>query len=437
MLRVKEFINTDFREFSMDDNVRSIPSVIDGLKESQRKAIHGMSTRGESAPLIKVSRAAGHIGKETDYHHGEKSMEDTIVKLAQDFAGSNNINLLEPEGTFGSRMSPEASASRYIETKMSGHFRKVYKKDDNLILNYKSSDGMKIEPNYYLPILPMVLVNGVHGIGTGYASKIMLYNPNDLKKIMVKYLEKSTLPATIIPWFNGFTGRVEREDASVLTYGQIDVVNTTTLKITELPIGMYLDKYKEHLNTLEDRGIIKTYDDNSTEAGFDFDITVPRSTTKFTKAKLLSTFKLISKFGENYTLWNEDNKIKIFNSPVEIVKYFTDFRLLKYEERRLALIEELKIQLYWLSEKQKFIKYYLSDPLSFSKKNRVKLFEDLEKEGFKQSDRLLKLPIYSLTKEEIVKLMKSIQTVKADIKLLAKTTAKTMFIDELKAFKSN
>tara|TARA_R110002020_G_scaffold90534_33_gene220543 strand:+ start:925 stop:2235 length:1311 start_codon:yes stop_codon:yes gene_type:complete len=435
MSTVKDFINTDFRDFSMDDNVRSIPSVIDGLKESQRKAIYGMSTRGESAGLIKVSRAAGHIGKESDYHHGEKSMEGTIVKLAQDFAGSNNINLLEPEGQFGSRLSPEASASRYIETKMSRHFRKVYKKEDNLILQHQHSDGMEIEPNYYLPILPMVLVNGVHGIGTGYASKIMLYNPTELKNIMIKYLDKSVLPSTIIPWFKGFSGKVTRDESSVLTYGQIDVINTTTLKISELPIGMYLDKYKEHLNSLEDKGIIKSYDDNSTEESFDFQITVPRSTSKFTKTKLLSTFKLITKFGENYALWNENDKIKIFNNPVEIVKYFTDFRLEKYEERRLALIEEMKIQLQWLSEKQKFIKYYLSDPLSFSKKAKDKLYADLEKEGFKHSDRLLKLPIYSLTKEEIVKLMNSIKTVKSDITRLTKTTAKSMFVDELKDFK--
>lgn len=432
MSTVKDFINSDFRDFSMDDNVRSIPSVIDGLKESQRKAIYGMTTRGESAGLIKVSRAAGHIGKESDYHHGEKSMEDTITKLAQTFAGTNNINLLVPEGQFGSRMSPEASASRYIETKLSEHFRKIYKKDDNLILNHKNSDGMEIEPDYYLPILPMILVNGGLGIGTGYASKIMQYNPQELKKIMIDYLEKSVFPETVVPWFNGFKGKVEREGASVITYGEIKVINTTTIKITELPIGMYLDKYKEHLNSLEDRGIIKSYDDNSTEDGFDFDITVPRTTSKFTQAKLLSTFKLVSKFGENYTLWNEDEKIKIFNGPVDIIKYFTNFRVSKYEERRLALIEELKVQLSWLTEKQKFIKYYLSDPIGFTKKSKAKLFEDLGKAGFTQSDRLLRLPIYSLTKEEIAKLMKSIKSVNDEIKVLAKTTAKSMFIQELK-----
>lgn len=434
-MKIEDFMNTDFREFSLDDNTRSIPSAIDGFKESQRKAVFGMLTRGESAGLIKVSRAAGHIGKESDYHHGEKSMEDTLVKLAQDFAGSNNLNLLVPEGQFGSRLSTEPSASRYIETKLSENFRKVYKKADDIILDHKLSDGDKIEPEYYLPILPMVLVNGSQGIGTGYASKILQYNPEVIRKIMLKYLEKSTTPSTILPWFKGFKGTITREGSSVTTTGKYDIINTTAMKITELPIGMYLDKYKEHLNSLEDRGIIKSYDDNSTEASFDFDVIIPRTTSKFTDAKIISTFKLASRFGENYTLWNENHLIKVFENPIEIIKYFVNFRLDKFEVRRLAQIEELKVKKEWLTEKQKFIKYYLSDPLGFSKKPKTKLKEDMEKEGFTDIDKLLRQPIYSLTKEEIVKLVKSIKEVQTGINRLAKTTAKDIFVQELTELK--
>jgi DNA topoisomerase-2 len=433
-MKVKDFVDTDFRDFSMDDNVRSIPSAIDGLKESQRKAVFGLLNRGESAGLIKVAQAAGHVSKVSDYHHGEKSMEDTIVKLAQDFTGSNNINLFEPEGQFGSRLSPEASASRYIYTKLSDSFRQLYKKDDDLILDHKKSDGQKIEPNYYLPILPMVLVNGGLGIGTGYASKILCYNPNELKRFLINYLEKGTVPRKLLPWFKGFKGKIEREDNRITTYGIYKKVNTTTIQISELPIGMYLDKFKEHLNALEDKNIIKSYVDNSTEDGFDFEIIVPRNTTKLSDTRIINTFKLASRFGENYTLWNEDDKIKIFKDAREIVTYFADFRIKKYEERRLALIEAHKEKRDWLTEKQKFIKYYLKDPVGFSKKAKAALFADMQKEGFINIDKLLRLPIYTLTKDEIAKLMKSIKSVTDEIKRLAKITAKDMFISELKEF---
>jgi DNA topoisomerase-2 len=430
-MKIKDFVDTDFRAFSMDDNARSLPSVIDGLKEVQRKVIFGMIDRGESAGLIKVAQAVGHIAKVSDYHHGEKSMEETIVKLAQDFIGSNNLNLLIPEGQFGSRLSPESSAPRYIYTKLSDNFRKVYKKDDDIILTHKLSDGDKIEPNFYLPILPMILINGGSGIGTGFAYKVMQYNPKQIAKIMIKYLETGKTQTGLLPWFDGFKGNITRDENTVITTGLYEIKNTTTMKITELPVGMYLDKYKLHLNQLEDRGIIKSYDDNSTEESFDFDIVIPRNTSKMSDQKIMSTFKLISKFPENYTFWTENNKIKVFENPIEIIKYFTDFRIRKYEERRLALIEQLKGRKDWLNEKQKFIKYYLKDPVGFSKKSKVKLHEDMTKEGFTEIDKLLRQPIYSLTKEEIAKLMKSIKSVQEEINRLAKTTAKDMFIAEL------
>jgi len=220
-ITLKEFFNGDFKEFSLDDTGRSIPNLVDGFKESQRKAIFGMLDRGEHAGIIKVAQAAAHIAKVSDYHHGEVSMEGTVVGLAQNYPGSNNINLLLPDGQFGSRLSPEAAASRYIFTKMNESFRKIYKKEDDNILQYQYVDGEQIEPNYYLPIIPMGLINGSEGIGTGYANQVRQYNPFDIIKGIKEVLNTGNSNQAFIPWFKGFSGEVKKFESKVNTFGKI------------------------------------------------------------------------------------------------------------------------------------------------------------------------------------------------------------------------
>jgi DNA topoisomerase-2 len=194
-IKAKHFMNSAFKEFSLYDNVRSIPSLLDGMKPSQRKALYGASLRGESASEIQVERLAASIAAETDYHHGTASMESTIVNMAANYTGTNNMNLFVPSGQFGSRLTKEAAASRYIFTQLSANYRKLFKKEDECILEHNIVDGQKIEPKNYMPILPLILVNGAQGTGTGYASYIMCYNPNDIKNSILNVLDKKTLAA--------------------------------------------------------------------------------------------------------------------------------------------------------------------------------------------------------------------------------------------------
>jgi DNA topoisomerase-2 len=433
-MELKEFFSEDFKEFSLDDTKRSLPSMIDGLKESQRKIIYGMSTRGMSAGRIKVAQLAALVSEKTDYHHGEKSLETAIVGLAQDYTGANNANLLEPLGQFGSRLSPESSASRYIFTEFSSNFRELFKKEDDSILNHHYSDDMKIEPEYYLPIIPTLLVNGSIGIGTGYACKILSYNPRDIKNNIVAHLNGKRMK-TIMPWYKDFSGEITLEDGTYLIKGNLEVVNTTTIKITELPVGTYLDKYKAHLIKMETNGIIKEFEDSSTEEGFEFLVKVPRSTTSLTIGRLYSAFGLVSRAKENITVWDTDWKIKTYNNANELIKDFADFRLEKYEVRRLKMIETQLEDLKWLAEKLKFIKFYLDNSQTFTRRGKDALFALLSKEGFEQIDRLLSLKIYTLTKDEIVKLKNSIKEVNERIKELKKTSAKDMYLEELKGLK--
>lgn len=434
-MRVKQFFNEDFRDFSLDDTKRSLPCMVDGLKESQRKILYGLSTRGASAPKLRVEQLASLVSERTDYHHGGKSLEDAIVGLAQDFAGSNNMNVLEPLGQFGSRLSPEASAPRYIYTKFNGTFREIYRKEDDSILEHLYSDDLKIEPKYYLPIIPMLLVNGCRGVGTGYACIALSYNPREIKNNILSILQGKRMK-TLIPWYNGFTGDIiRREDSNYTIRGVLKIVNTTIIKITELPIGTYLDRFKAHLIKLENTGVIKEFDDNSTEEQFEFIIKVPRTTTNLPLEELYSTFKLESKVTENLTVWNANGKIKKYKNANDLIKEFTAFRLEKYEVRRLKIIETYISNLKWLIEKLKFINYYLDNSVSFTRKGKDSLFQMLDKEGFVEIDRLLSLKIYNLTKDEIMKLKVDIKKVNGDIKVMKAKTAKEIYIDELKNMK--
>lgn len=433
-ISVSSFMNSAFKDFSLYDNVRSIPSITDGLKPSQRKAIYGMQLRGENASEIQVERVAASIAAATDYHHGTTSMEATIIGMANAYSGTNNLNLFLPSGQFGSRLTKQAAASRYIFTKMSENFRLLFKKEDDSILENIIVDGEKIEPKTYVPILPTVLINGSIGTGTGYASFIMNYNPMDIIKKVIASLNQEELKETLTPWYRGFTGNIKRNplNGQVEIFGTLAVLNTTTIHITELPVGVYLDQYKEHLAKLEESGFIKDYEDRSTEEGFDFMVTCPRTTTSLPLETLVQKFKLIARDTENFTLWNEQGTIECFNSPEHIIDRFVSWRLQKYEARRQKLIQDTTTEIEWLSQKKRFIEFYLGNVEVFRDKKKAELVEILLNEQFEDYDKLLQMPMWNLTREKIEQLKDEIQKKRVYFDLLQSMTARVMYLDELK-----
>jgi DNA topoisomerase-2 len=435
ILRVKDFINNEFKQFSLYDCVRSIPSVCDGLKPSQRKSIYGFLDRGENAPEIQVERIAAHIAAVSVYHHGTASLETTVIGMAQNYPGSNNMNLFEPSGQFGSRLSPESASPRYVFTKFSENFRKLFRKEDDIILKYQEEDGVRIEPKYYIPILPTILINGAQGVGTGYACKILGYNPIDIKNAVISILSGKKIKP-LIPWYRGFKGKIYRNGNQTIIEGQIEIVNGTTIKVTELPIGTFLNDFKNNLYKLEDNGFIKSFEDLSTENGFEFILNVPRSTTALSEDIIKQKLKLISRETENFTLWDTNGKIREYSSPEEIIEDFVKWRLERYEERRQALIKKNSDELEWLNNKLRFILYYLKNSKEFSNKNKKEMIDILEQEKFIDIDKLIRIPIYSLTKDEIESLKKEIADIELLIKKLKSTTAKDMYINELEEFKN-
>lgn len=433
---IKEFFEQYYKPYTIYDTERSIADVIDGLKITQRKVIATCIKKNITTDY-KVAQLGSLVSGEMAYHHGEAGVADVISKMAQDFTGSNNINLLVPEGQFGNILSPIPSAPRYIFTYLSDNFRKIFKKEDDLILEFLYDDGNKIEPKRYIPIIPMVLVNGTKGVGTGYASKVFNYNPKDIKQDILNVLNgKKRVKLT--PFYKDFKGTITQgeNDKQWLFKGKLEVVNTTTIRITELPIGTYQDDYLEVLKKLKEQGIIKDFDDNSTVKNrFDIEINAPRNTTSMNIDKLYETFKLISKDTENYTLWGVDDKLKIFDSTKEIIDYFIDYRLLKYEERRLAQILEISNDIFDLEQKIRFINFYIKNHKVFKDSSKKELIELLEKNKFVDCDKLLSMAIWNLTKDRIEQLQKDLDDKKLIKTKLETETAKDIYIKELTELK--
>lgn len=433
-LTVKSLFDGPVREYSVYANQRAIPALMDGFKPSQRKAIFGTLERASSIPEtgIKVSQLAANVALVAAYHHGEASLEATIVGLAQDFAGANNLNYLAPMGQFGSRLSPTNSATRYITTKLMPSFRKIFKREDDIVLEHLEEDGERIEPRFYLPILPNVLINGVAGMGTGFATKILPYNPNDLKKYILNKLKGKTSNIKLIPWYRGFTGTVERlSTGQVQIKGKIEKVNTTTLLVTELPIGTYQDDYKAVLLKQLDAGFIKDYENRSTSKQFEFELTVPRTTGYEPIETLMAAFKLISKESENLTVWLPNGKLKCFKSPEELTDAFVEERLKFYEVRRVRMIEQLTATLNLLNEKVRFIELYLASSQEFSKLTKAALEQLLVSKGFVHIDKLLDIRIYNLTKDNIDKLLAEVEEVKVKLVYYTETTDVKLYIKDL------
>lgn len=437
-MSVKDFIDNNLKLYSAHSNIRAIPFLGDGMKISHRKALYGMLSRGENADKDTVERLAAYCASETDYHHGTFSMENTIVGLAQNFAGANNIPLIQGIGQFGTRIDKNPASSRYIKAKLSENFRKLFKKEDDIILEYHYSNNIKIEPKYFIPILPVCLINGTEGMGTGHSTFIMGYNPDDIKKSILALLKnKDIIDGNLKPYYTDYKGIIEKnvETGQLTFYGKYEIISSSIIKITELPLGVQDDKYEKHLFKLEESGLIKSFKNQSDKFGFDFEISVPKTTTQLTHELILKHFKLVSKETENLTLWDTKGVITKYNSIEAIIREFLEWRLIKYEERRQALIKQVTEEISDINEKIRFINFYLDNTNLFRNTPKKELLELLLKNNFTLPDKMLLLAIYNLTKDKIDELLKTLEDKKIYLDTLNKTNAKEMYLKELTELK--
>ena len=342
LVSYSDFVNKELILFSMADNIRSIPSVVDGLKPGQRKVLYTCFRRNVRKD-IKVVELGGIVSGLTAYQHGEQNLSTTIVNLAQTFVGSNNVNTLEPSGNFGSRISggQDAASPRYIYTRLSPFARKIFHTADEPLLTYNTDDSRKIEPTTYVPVVPLVLINGSDGIGTGWSSNIPNYNPEDVVENLRLLMDKEPMKP-MIPWFRGFKGAVTQIAPDRYKFsGVARQAGDNEIDITELPIRVWTQDYKEKIVEIikgeKVTPFIKDYDDYNT---FDEVHFVIRMEDKHMKQALEEgleeKFKLSKTVAtSNLVAFDEQGRIMKYASVEDILKEFFGIRYRFYQKRKV------------------------------------------------------------------------------------------------------
>ena len=453
---VKDFIYQDMIHFSNSDNVRSIPNINDGLKPSQRKILYCCFKRNLTNE-VRVAQLAGYVSEHGAYHHGETSLHGTIVNMAQDFIGSNNINLLEPIGQFGSRIQggSDAAQPRYIHTKISEITNHIYNKMDNPLYVYNDDDGLKVEPQYYMPIIPMLLVNGSQGIGTGWSTEIPCHNPYDIIRNIRLYLKGEPL-IPMKPWYNGFKGNISKIKPNVYqTKGNYEVDDLNDkVTVTELPIGLWTQKYKDYLESIivdkndkspKKKNYIKHYNSYCTDTEINFEIIFPKAeiydylkmdgSSNITKLeKILKLVNTISTTNMHY--YNSDFNIKKASCVEDILIEYCNDRLELYEKRRLYQIGVIEDDINSLMIKIRFINDFINEKIIIIKKKRSEIIEQLENMEYPKSsqdgyDYLLKMPIYNLTQDKIDEFNEKLKNKEEDLNKLQITNKNEMWLNEL------
>lgn len=439
---VTEYLDQDYAMYGMYTlENRAIPSVIDGFKPTQRKIIYisdKVWRSGNEKPL-KIFQLGGKIAADAHYHHGDGSLNGAIIGMAQSF--KNSLPLLEEIGQFGSIRSPEAGAARYISTKLTRNFRLLYK--DFELLENQVEEGNIIEPKFFLPIIPTVLLNGSSGIAVGFATNILNRNPLDLVDSCLKLLDGKSI-GKLLPWWREYNGPVESVVGTnqYIMRGVYEVLNTTTVKITELPPSMTFQKYEVHLNTLQDRGIIVSYDDNSSN-GINYTLKFARATLAdlIGKSRLDQTLKMIETETENLTCLNEKGKLAIFEDITQVVDYFVNFRLSFYDKRKAFLIKKYGEDLIFLSNRAQFIKLIVDGKLKVNNVPRKEIILYLQTVNFDEVagsyNYLLNMPIHSLTKETYEQLLKEVADIKLLLADIKKKDPTEMYREDLIELKKN
>ena len=449
-LTYTEFINKELIHFSNYDNIRSIPSLIDGCKPSHRKILF-CSFKRNLVKEIRVAQLAGYVSEHGAYHHGEASLHGTIIGMAQNYVGHNNINYLEPIGQFGSRLKggKDSAQPRYIHTHLAKLTNIIFNKLDNPLLTYNDDDGMRVEPQYYMPIIPAVLINGTEGIGTGWSSGIPKFNPIDIIA-NIKNMLNGIEPEEMVPWLRGFKGKITKVASnSWISKGVYTIIDTNTVIISELPLGVWTDNYKAHLDVLmmgfdkdkdkdksknkkgaKPRGRsapssvkkqleiwLKDYSNESSESSVKFilhfennilsDLINKTETNGLSKFE--SLFKMTSKIScdKKLVAYDEHNHLVCFKSVTDILKNYYKVRLDYYQKRKDYILNKMKDDILFIQLKVKFILDIINGKIIVNNKSKSNIYKQLEDATY---PKMYDNKLYTL--ERLAKMKKSDSTVK-------------------------
>ncbi len=432
-----DFFDTEYRNYAIYTiGNRAIPSLVDGFKPAQRKiayAANKLWKTGNEKPM-KVFQLGGQAAAISFFHHG--SLDGTIIGMTQEF--KNSMPIFQGIGQFGSLRSPEAGAPRYVGVKFNDNFKLLYKDFELVTPQYE--DGEEIEPKFFLPIIPTVLLNGGSGIAVGFATNILNRHPLDLIDATTEVLKTGTTQQELKPWINGFWGEVKPQQASAgksWTFsGTYTVKNTSQVEITEIPPGFTYEKYEQHLESLIEKGIIHSYEDQSSDR-VRYLLKFPRVKLSELLAddKLEATLKMNESATENITTLDETGKLRVFDSAQELVFYFVNIRLGYYAKRKAYILESLSREIDLLEDKVKFLQAVVSGILTVSNKPKNELVKKCEEMSLRKVDGsydyLLSMPIYSLTSEKYQEVQDKLKEKLKEKAKVDATKPESMYLQDL------
>ena len=461
MVSYEEFINKELIHFSKYDCDRSIPNLMDGLKISLRKILYSAFKKNLTTE-IKVAQFSGYVSEHSGYHHGEASLNAAIVGMAQNFVGSNNINLLLPNGQFGTRLQggKDSASERYIFTQLNKITRILFPDMDDKILTYLNDDGLLVEPIYYAPIIPMVLVNGSKGIGTGFSTDIMCYNPSQIIQYIKNKLTGATTESSVTeftPYYEGFKGTIQKisEEGKYLFKGKYEKLASDKIRVTELPVGYWTDDFKEYLESLTEtvdkngkkiNPVVKEYDDMSKDTTVDFVVTLHKGKLAELEAIQLDhgcnglekQFKLFTtNNSSNMHLFDAHDKLKKYEKVQEIIDDYFVTRVELYQKRKDYLIGALTQDLMLLSNKSRYITELLEGSIDLRRKKKEEVIQMLKDKNYnivnqdEEYKYLVKLPMDSVTEENVARLNKEHADKVAELEYVKTTTTSQMWLKEL------
>eukprot|EP00927_Polykrikos_kofoidii_P065325 TRINITY_DN6109_c0_g1_i1.p1 TRINITY_DN6109_c0_g1~~TRINITY_DN6109_c0_g1_i1.p1 ORF type:complete len:2348 (-),score=532.90 TRINITY_DN6109_c0_g1_i1:289-6285(-) len=394
-LSYSDFVNKELVLFARYDVERMIPSLVDGLKPGQRKVLFGCFKKNLTTDC-KVAQLTGYVAEKSCYHHGEVSLQGTIIGMAQTYVGSNNINLLIPSGQFGTRIQggKDHAAARYIFTRLSPVARRLFPEEDDRVLEYQSEEGISIEPKWFCPIIPLVLVNGAEGIGVGWSSSVPNYNPRDVIANIRRFLRNEEL-LPMMPWYHGFRGTiVPKKDGEKGKYESVGIAKKrgrTIVEITELSVRRWTQDYKEWLMeqlpqaSEEKRALITEFRAHHTENTVHF--VVHMTPDKLAQAERIGFERVFKLRGAcsatNLVLFGADGVLRKFDSPEEILLEFAKVRLELYQKRKDYHIARMECEVAVATDKARFIRLYVTGKLQVDKRNAKAVCGDMRKHGLR------------------------------------------------------
>ena len=464
----ENFFNKEMVHFSVYDCERSIPNMVDGLKTSLRKILYSAFKR-KLTHEIKVAQFSGYVSEHSAYHHGEASLNGAIVNMAQNYVGSNNLNLLVPNGQFGTRLKggDDSASERYIFTYLNPITRVVFPEADDAVLHYLDDDGQLVEPEYYVPIIPFALVNGISGIGTGFSCNIPSYNPIELVRYL-KYKLANNVDAIagmdFMPYFEGFKGTIcpTSDTGKYMIKGVYEKTGTDQIVITELPIGTWTMNYLTFLEELCDGGggssgkskkkndgSVRDFVNMSTEvlvhitlhfgkgrlADLEADVDKTTGLNGVEKLLKLSTTVGIS----NMNMFNAKIQLHKYRDVREVIDAFYVVRMNMYEKRKCAMVRAMETKVREMSNRARFIQEVVENTIDLRKMaddeatDAMLLAKKYDKQDEKY-DYLTHMPMHNMNKQRVQKILKEKEEVVKELEVLRGTSLTTMWMRELDHF---